>query len=192
MNIQTAIETRRTIRRYKQTPVPEETLKKLVDLARLHASGGNLQPIRYGIVCQKPMADAVFPHLRWAAYLPDYKIEKTQQPPAYLLLLQEERGRAARQFDVGAAATTIMLAARKEGLDTCCLGAIDRPAIKELLGIPENLYLELVIAIGYADEKSRAVAYDGSVKYYQEEDGNLCVPKYGKKEVLIYSDSLEK
>lgn len=191
MNIQTAIENRRTIRKFKQTAIPEKTLLKLIDLARLHASGANLQPIRYGVVCEQPMVGQVFPYLRWAAYLPEYKIEKQQQPPAYLLILQEESRRAAHQFDVGAAATTIMLAALEEDLDTCCLGSIDRKALKTLLRLPENLYLELVIAIGYADEESRAVPYEGSIQYYEEKPGKICVPKYGMKDVLIYTDASE-
>lgn len=50
MQVQEAIRTRRSIRRFQDRPVDGETLKKLVDLARLHASGGNMQPLRYAVI----------------------------------------------------------------------------------------------------------------------------------------------
>ena len=47
MDIQTAIMNRRTIRRFAPKPITDRQLTALVDLARLYASGGNLQPIRF-------------------------------------------------------------------------------------------------------------------------------------------------
>ena len=45
-----AIEKRRSIRKYKQDPVPEEHLRALLDAARLAPSGSNSQPWRFKLV----------------------------------------------------------------------------------------------------------------------------------------------
>lgn len=187
MNVQTAIEKRRTIRKYQNTPVPETTLLRLVELARLHASGGNMQPLRYAVISKKPMTDTVFDMLKWAMYLPEYD-NRDHRPPAYIVILRDNNVKTSCQFDVGAASTTIMLAAVEAGLDTCCLGSMNRSALTEALKLPENLVPELVISVGYPAESSRAVPMGDSVRYYQEEDGNLCVPKLSLEEVLVRSD----
>ena len=41
-----------------------------------------------------------------------------------------------------------------------------------------------MIALGYPAQKSKAVPYAGDVKYYEDEAGELCVPKFSLEEVL--------
>ncbi len=67
MNVYEAICKRRTIRRFKQTPLPQETLEKLINAARLAPSAGNLQPNEYIVVDKPDLVDRVFSTLRWAA-----------------------------------------------------------------------------------------------------------------------------
>ena len=66
------------------------------------------------------------------------------------------------------------------------MGAIDRPAIKELLGLGENLRLHSVVAFGYPTHKSRLVAMqNGDVKYYLDDARDYCVPKRPMEEILL-------
>lgn len=188
MDIQSAIRKRRTIRRFQSRPVSADILNTLVELSRLYASGGNQQPIRFGIVSQKPMVDEVFRQLAWAMYLPEFEILPEQQPPAYIVLLRDNRVKHSCQFDVGAAATTLMLAAEGFGLSTCCLGSFQAGQLQQLMGLASCYHPELVIAVGYADQKSDIVDFKNSVCYYQDISGELRVPKYSAEEVLIYSD----
>jgi nitroreductase len=62
----------RTIRRfYEEKEISGEDLVDFVDLARQTASGGNQQPLRYRISCDRESNEKIFPHLKWAAYLDD-------------------------------------------------------------------------------------------------------------------------
>lgn len=187
MNVEKAILQRRSIRRFQPKPIPDEQLLKLCDLGRLYASGGNLQKIRYVIVSREPMKSRLYALLRWAAYLPDFRIAEDQHPAAYIILV----GKAGEKtdFDAGAAATTVMLAAEELGLASCCLGAIDRPAIASLLNLPETDSALYVLALGYADERSTEAPYSGSVRYFEDEAGVLHVPKHSLSEVLIQTDT---
>lgn len=184
MDIQTAINSRRTIRRFRNQPVSRELVTHLVDLSRMYASGGNLQPIRYLAVLDQPYLDQTFETLRWAAYLPGFEILPEQRPMAYVILVADEKVKKSCQFDVGAAATTLMLAAEGEGLGTCCLGSFSRDTLKKLYALDPWEEPLLVIALGYPDQKSRAVDLVSDVKYYEDKNGCLCVPKRKLEDIL--------
>ncbi|MBU2609043.1 MAG: nitroreductase family protein, partial [Chloroflexi bacterium] len=50
MNVYETVISRRSIRRFKDTPVPRELLERCVNAARLAPSAGNLQPLEYIII----------------------------------------------------------------------------------------------------------------------------------------------
>lgn len=188
MDVLTAIEDRRSIRLFQPKDVPEEVLKELIRLGRLYLSGANLQPVRFALISRPENRDAVFPMLKWAAYLPDFEISSEQQPRAYIVLLRDDTVKHNCQFDVGAAATTVSLAAKQYGLDSCCLASFNHERLRSLLALPQTIVPELVIALGYADHRSRAVPYAGSVRYTADENRNFSVPKFSAAEVIVYSD----
>jgi len=184
MDIQTAITQRRSIRRFQPIPIEKEVISKLVDLSRLYASGANLQPIRYIVVNSQPLLDKIFDNLRWAAYLPGFEIQYDQRPMAYVVLTCTPQAKKNSQFDVGAAATTLMLAAEGEGLATCCLASFGTKELKQILELDEMTEPALVIALGYPAQKSRAVDLSDDVRYYEDADSSLCVPKRKLEDVL--------
>ncbi len=188
-DLEAAILNRRSIRKFRQTEIDPAVLTKLVDLARFHASGANLQPLRYAIIHQEPMRSEVFAHLKWAGYLPEFTIAPNEQPTAYIVVIHDTTVRPNAQFDVGAASTTMMLAAENMGLGTCCIASFSHSKISALLQLPETMKPELVIALGYAAHEATTVPYEGSIKYYQDETGKFYVPKHSLEEVLLFSDA---
>jgi len=184
MDIKTAILQRRSIRRFQSIPVESGIITKLVDLSRFYASGANLQPIRYVGVNTQPLLERIFSTLRWAAYLPDFEIQNDQHPMAYVVLTCTPQAKKNSQFDVGAAATTLMLAAEGEGLSSCCLASFGTKELKEILELDEMTEPVLVIALGYPAQKSAAVDLTDDVKYYEDAEGSLCVPKRKLEDVL--------
>jgi nitroreductase len=63
----------------------------------------------------------------------------------------------SREFpliDIGIAAEHFCLQAAELGLGTCMLGWFDEPAIKQLLHIPKQKRIGLVITLGYARAES--------------------------------------
>jgi len=78
----------------------------------------------------------------------------------------------------------MMLAAEGRGLGTCCLASFDRTRLTDILALRNGQEPLLVIALGYPAQKSRAVDCTGDVRYYEDENGCLCVPKYTLDELL--------
>ena len=55
----------RTIRRYKQNPIPKASLMALVDCGRLSPCGANQQKLKYLVVDDTASKDLVFPTIKW-------------------------------------------------------------------------------------------------------------------------------
>lgn len=190
MQVSDAIRSRRSIRRFSPRELDPAMLEQLAELGRLYASGGNRQPIRFAVLSAGEARQQLFATLKWAMYLPGFEIRPEQQPTGYILLLRDSRvSSGACGFDLGAAATTVMLAAREQGLDSCCLASFSREKVTELLGLSEALVPELVIALGYADQESRAVDMAEDYRYFETPDGVLNVPKLTPEAALVYSDA---
>jgi len=188
MNVREAIEKRRTIRKYKQTDIDSATLYELIDCARLAAYGANMQPLKFMAISDKETAFKIFPLTKWAGYLPDGAPKDGEKPTAYIAILGDTdiKKNAAFEVDAGAAVTNMMLRATELELGTCWLGAIDREKISAELNIPENLKLLYLLAVGEPMQESKVCDMkDGNVKYFEDENGVINVPKRSLEEIII-------
>ncbi len=178
MDLKELIIRNRSYRRFSQTPRPSRMLlEELVNAARLTASGGNRQPLRYWLVSTSGDCATVLPHLHWAGLLKDWQPTGDEAPTAYILVLVASGG-ATPQVDAGIAMQTLLLAAVEQGFGGCMLGAIARPAIKAALAIPNDLELLYVIALGKpAETCTLEEAVNGQIAYYRTPDSVHHVPK---------------
>ena len=70
-------------------------------------------------------------------------------------------------------------------MGSCIMGAINKPALSELLGIAEPDKLAFMVALGYPSHTAKVVPMteETSIKYYLDEDRNYCVPKRSREEL---------
>lgn len=179
MDIYRTILNRRTIRQYQARPVGRDLLEKFVEAGRLAPSAANLQPLEFVVVDDPAVCGGVFPSLKWAAYIhPEGDPKPGREPRAYILVLVDTRIREKMfEYDVGAAVENMALAAEGEGVASCWLLSIDRPALQALLGIPETHRLDSVLALGYPAETSTVEPYLDSPRYWKDAAGGFHVPK---------------
>lgn len=188
MDMMEFLRSRRTYRRFAQRAVPHEILTEAVDAARMASCGANRQTVRYIVVESADAVAAVQPLVHWAAYLPPEQgtPKADELPTAFIAVLQDDNLPGASDVDVGLALGSLTAAAWAHGVGSCIMGAIDRPALKELLALPEGVRLCYMVALGYPTHESHLVEMQGgSVKYYLDADRNYCVPKRGMDEVLL-------
>lgn len=185
MTVSEAVKTRRTVRAFENKPVNRDMLLRICNDARLYACSANLQPIRFKIVADPAESKSLFPLIRLAGYIPGYTLEKTQQPPAYILIATEDTNPNRWQFEAGAVCTSLMLLAKEQGLETCCIGNFDKAQTAALLGIDTSRYsLLYLLAIGESRQKNRICPVTEGIKYTYE-DGTFTVPKYDLSEILL-------
>jgi len=179
----------RSYRRFHQGAAVElETLRQLVNLARLSASGSNLQPLKFILSCNAEMNGRIFPHTRWAGYLKDWGgPEEGERPAAYIVILGDTEICKSFGCDHGIAAQSIMLGATERGLGGCMIGSIDRDGLRQELEIPERYEILLVLALGQPNETVviEEVSPDGDIKYYRDDEDVHHVPKRSLDELIL-------
>jgi len=181
----------RSFRRFhEEQQVETETLRELVNLARLSASAGNMQPLKYILVNEPERATEVFEHLRWAAYLKDWPGPREgHRPPAYIVVMGDTSITRNFHCDHGIAAQSILLGAVDRGLGGCIIGSIDRKGLMEALSVDKRYEVLLVIAIGHPKEVVVLTEAKGDIKYWRDEKGMHHVPKCPLKEIILNWDA---
>ena len=155
-------------------------LESLADLARLSASAGNFQPLRYVLVNDPAKRAEIFPCLGWAAYLPDWKgPAEGERPAAYIVVLADKKSGGLPDVDAGIALQSMRLGAEELGLSGCMLGSVNRDKLAPLLDLPPNFVILYVLALGRAGEEVviEEVASRGDIKYWRDDKDAHHVPK---------------
>ncbi|MHC4122994.1 MAG: nitroreductase family protein [Planctomycetota bacterium] len=178
----------RSYRRFEQQTLIElETLKRLVDLARLSASAANLQPLKFILSCDSEKNDLIFPHLVWAGYLKDWAGPKSgERPSAYIIIVGDTEVSKSFGCDHGIAAQSILLGAAEKDLGGCMVGSINRAELQQALNIPSRYQILLVLALGKPKEKVLIeTAKSGDIKYWRDDEGIHHVPKRTLDEIIL-------
>ncbi|MBU2534617.1 MAG: nitroreductase family protein [Chloroflexota bacterium] len=173
---------------YEDVEISIDTLKELVDLARLSATGGNKQPLKFYLSCDPDRNSKIFPLLTWAGALPDWPgPSEGERPSAYIIILGDTEVSKSFGIDHGIAAQTILLGATEVGFGGCMLGSIRKDEAQKLLNVPSRYEILLTIALGKPKER---VVIDtmkpgDDTKYWREKDSTHHVPKRSSEDILI-------
>ncbi len=147
-----AIRTRRSVRKYKPTPVAESALKEVLNAARLAPSADNAQPWKVVVVrdeqvklklaaaCNGQKFIAQAPLVLVACGLPD---EAFQTAGGYM---------SSHVIDVSIAVDHLTLAAHALGLGTCWIAWFKEDKVREILGVPEDVRVIALTPLGHPDE----------------------------------------
>lgn len=148
------IQKRRSIRKFKPVPVEHEKINRLIETALRSPSSRGFNPWRFVVVDQpSTLASLSLAKPHGAAFLRD--------APLAIVVVGDPQASDVWIEDCSIASTMIHLGAQALGLGSCWIQIRRRDHdkmknsddyIKELLLIPDNLAVESIIAIGYADE----------------------------------------
>jgi nitroreductase len=180
----------RSVRSFKpNSPVSEDTLRELIDVARKTPAAMNLQTLKYKLVTDKAEITDMLSITRWATNLKVKLPPKDHEPAAFIIICHDTRIAEERpifMIDVGIAAQTILLAARERGIGGCLIGSAAGEVISETFKIEKHLAPKLVIGLGVPDEKIVLEdTSDGKTTYYRDEENVHHVPKRTLDEIII-------
>ncbi len=164
MELKQCIETRRSVRRFREDPVPQETLRELIRLASYAPSWKNSQTVRW-----LPVTDRALLQRLAAGPALGHPGNQGILESCPLLLIETcisgrsgferdgsystPKGDRWEMFDAGVAAQTLCLAAHDMGLGTVIMGAIDTVAVAETVGLDSTRTVSCMIAVGYPDQQ---------------------------------------
>jgi len=179
----------RSIRRFDESRrIPEDILVELVDIARFCPSARNRQPLRYVIASSPGDTARIRSCVLWALDLPKWDGPAIgERPTGYIIIVTEQDCIPNPCTDIGIAAQTMMLAAAERGFGGCMMGSILKKELREVLGIPGEYEIHLVLAFGYPAEKViiDPIPEDGNTRYWRDSHDVHHVPKRSFGNVLI-------
>jgi len=184
MDIKLAIEQRRSIRKFKETPFSDEILHEMLEAARLSPSGGNSQSYLFGVIkkkeTKKALAEAAGQQM-WIAEAPvvlaccaDISHDIADAPIDDFGLIVN-KGRFGEDFleylndypnrksvmTLFQNATPLIpsehiaLIAVSHGLSTCFIGYLNIGRANEILKLPPEKTCLFLLPVGYAAEKPK-------------------------------------
>ena len=190
MSVMEKLLTRRTYRRFAQKAVPQDVVEDIIEAVRLSSCGANRQAVRLVVVNKPEDVAEVQPLVKWAAYLPPEQgtPKADELPTLYVAVVQDTAIPGDLNTDTGIALANMTLAAWDKGVGSCIMGAINKPALTELLGIEEPQKLAFMVAFGYPAHKAHIVPLtaETGVKYYLDGQKDYCVPKRSAEEIARY------
>jgi len=168
------IKNRRTVRKFKSTPVPKDHILKILDAARFAPTAGNQQPWKFLVIQDREKLELLQKEaLLW--YLDEYKISRkpTQEElsqardtlkeildnvlsaPVYIAVLVNSKAKYPNYilYDGTLAAGYLMIAARALGYGTGFFTSFfPEEKMKKFFNIPEQYKLICFTPVGVPDK----------------------------------------
>ena len=163
MEVLKCIETRRSIRKFKDTKISHETMEEIVKAASYAPSWKNTQITRYVVV----ESDELKSKIANEGVLGFAYNTGTIERAAALVVVTMIGGRCGYErdgsyttsnedrwemYDAGVASQTFCLAAHDKGVGSVIMGIFDENKIAELIALEEGRKVAALIAVGYPDE----------------------------------------
>jgi nitroreductase len=139
MNVSDAIRTMRAVRSFTDQPVPEETIRAIVNAGRRAQSSKNTQPWQFVVVRDKETLKQLSEcgmfaqHLAGAAF-------------AVALISPNPTG-----LDIGQAVAFMQVQAWELGIGSCIASIYEPERARGILGVPNDLHFDLALSFGYPD-----------------------------------------
>ena len=179
----------RSYRRFYQDKLIEmDTLKELVNLARLSPSAANVQPLRYILSNEKEQNDKINKYIFWAGYYKNWDGPiDGEKPSAYMVIVKDTTLKKDSSQDEGIAVQSVLLGAVENGLGGCIIGNIDKIKLAGALNLNEKYEIALVLALGYPKEEVviETINTTGDVRYWRDENEVHHVPKRTLDELIL-------
>lgn len=161
MDVQDAILTRRSIRKYRPDAVPKTVLQNILAAGRQGPSWANTQTPRFVVVSD----DGLRQQLAATLSTNNPAGPAMQQAPLVIVgcalrgVAGFKKGEASTDkgdwfmFDTGIAMQNMALSAHAQGMGTVYVGAFDAAAAGKILGVPDDAGVVAMLVLGYPDQE---------------------------------------
>ncbi len=138
---------RRSIRRYKDEPVPDVVKERILEAGRQAPSAVNRQPWHFIVVEDQTLKDKLAASGRYRKFLGkcDFAV----------IGLYETNDPISKRWglvDAVIALQNMVAAAAVQGVGSCWIGDYKSSEIREMFGVPEDVHVAALISFGLPDE----------------------------------------
>jgi len=159
MDVIEAIKKRRSIRKYNQSKkITDEQIEKLLDVAGLAPSAGNLQSWHFVVIKDSEIKSQIAQAANNQTFIANADVvfvscaDCKRSSSHY-----GERGKNLYSIqDATLASLNMWLCATSMGLGVCWVGAFDEKRVSEILSLSENLRPVAILPLGYPAESPQA------------------------------------
>lgn len=142
MDVFEAVRTLLAVRSYQDTPVPDETIRRIVEAGHLSASARNVQPWHFIVVQDRDTLRQLGALVRTGPYI--------AQAPLAIVVAVDKTPIAVS--DASRAIQSMLLTAWADGVGSNWTGFGGLTEVQRLLEIPDNLDVLAVLPFGYPSE----------------------------------------
>lgn len=148
MDLETVVETRRSVRAYAGRPVPDDVLGRVLELTHLAPSAMNHQPWKFIVVKDQARRTEIARLSHDQSFMAEAPVivvfcgRRYDNPHNWM-------GSNLFLIDVAIAVDHFTLAARDAGLGTCWIGAFDHEPLRALLEVPADHDIVMLVPVGY-------------------------------------------
>ncbi|MDY7109876.1 MAG: nitroreductase family protein [Planctomycetota bacterium] len=186
MELMDVIRRRRSIRAFRNDPIPDDVLGEILEAGRVGPTAMNVQDCRFGIITDadvKAKLVEVSGGQEWITTAPVIialcrvlaaDIKTLPDDDINVLVWQARYGRAAIDHlnaledrrvarmlldwrDTAYVGQQMVLAAENFGIASCWIGLIDTPKADAVLGLPEDVVCDMLLPLGYPAEEPEAI-----------------------------------
>jgi nitroreductase len=151
MNVAEAIRTKRAVREFLDKPLPDETVRAILNAGRRSQSSKNTQPWQFIAIRDRSV-------LRELSACGTYASHLATAALGIVIATPDPTGRISIMFDAGQAAAYMQLAGWELGVGSCLVTFHQAEEARKVLRIPSEWHGNMGISLGYPTEDRRLFA----------------------------------
>lgn len=166
MNFSELARARFSVRSFLPRAIEQEKLDRILDVGRVAPTACNNQPQRIFVVRSEDKRSRLASVCPFTFDAP--VVLAVCYDPALCWKNKRMNGHPSGETDAAIVATHMMLAAWEEGIGSCWVGVFSSDAVKEALGLPEDLIVTALMPMGYPAENAEPAPFHSQIRDREE------------------------
>jgi nitroreductase len=151
MNVSDAIRLKRAIRKFQDTPLPDDVIYKILNAGRRSQSSKNNQAWQFIAIQDKTILKELSQCGQWAGHIAGAAL-------CVAILTPDPNDKFQIMFDAGQAAAFMQLVAWELGVGSVPASLYDFDLTRKILGYPSEWHLRIALSFGYPLDEEKLSA----------------------------------
>ncbi len=151
MNVSDAIRLKRAVRKFQDTPLPDDIVHAILNAGRRSQSSKNTQAWQFIAIRDKEILKALSQCGEWAGHIAGAAL-------CVAILTPDPNEKFQIMFDAGQAAAFMQLAAWELGVGSVPASLYEFEKSRAILGFPAEWHLRIALSFGYPQEADKLSA----------------------------------